>query len=163
MVDCSSDGYVLFLLGPFTTKHIDATILKECLETNQHVMNTISEGDIILVDRGFRVMEFLRKEKKLNVYCPGLGQLDTLKANSWFVTKIRWIIEQVFGRLKKKFKIFALPTHNATLEHNYEALLIAFALLNLFHESIFCDKVHADIANVIKSRLNVPNRLKEVA
>lgn len=71
----------------------------------------------------------------MNVYCPNLGQLDTLEANSLqFVTKERWIIEQVFGRLKKKFKIFALPAHNATLEHDYEALLIAFALLNLFHE-----------------------------
>lgn len=35
-------------------------------------------------------MEFLRKEKKLNVYCPDLGQLDTLEANSLrFVTKVR--------------------------------------------------------------------------
>lgn len=89
MVDYTSEGYVLFVLGSFAAKH-DATILKECFETNQHVMNTISEGDIILVDKGFRVMEFLRKENKLNVYCLGLGQLDTLKANSSrFVTKVR--------------------------------------------------------------------------
>lgn len=52
MVGCTSDGYFLFL-GPFAAKHNDATILKECFETNQHVMNTISEGDVILVDRGF--------------------------------------------------------------------------------------------------------------
>lgn len=66
MVGCTSDGYVLFVLGPFAAKHNDVTIIKECFKTNQHVMNTISEGDIILVDRNFRdVMEFLRKEEKV--------------------------------------------------------------------------------------------------
>jgi len=84
-------------------------------------MNTIHDGDIVLVDRGFRdVVNFLTTNKKLYVYCPGLGQLDTIEANtSRFVTK--WVIEQVFGRLKKKFKIFSLPDHNATLTNDYES------------------------------------------
>jgi len=61
-------------------------------------MNTIHEGDIILVDRSFcDVVNFLTINKKLHVYCPRLGQLDTIEANtSKFVTKCnRWIIEQV--------------------------------------------------------------------
>jgi len=87
-------------------------------------MNTIHEGDIILVDIGCRnVVNFLTSNKKLHVYCPGLGQLDTIEANtSRFVTKCRWVIKQVFGRLKKKFKIFALPAHSATLTNDYESL-----------------------------------------
>jgi len=93
-------------------------------------MNTIYEGDIALVNKGFRdVVSFLTTNKKLHVYCPGLGQLDIIEANtSRFITKCRWIIEQVFGRFKKKFKIFSLPAHNATLTNNYESLQIAFAL-----------------------------------
>jgi hypothetical protein len=78
------------------------------------------------------------------------------------VTKIRWIIEQVFGRLKKKFKIFALPAHNATLHHDYESLMITFALLNLFHTPILSDGANEEIAYVMKSRLNTPNRLKGI-
>jgi len=94
--------------------------------------------DIVLVDRDFcDVVNFLTTNKKLHIYCPELGQLDTIEANtSRFVTKCRWIIKQVFGRLKKKFKIFSLPVHNAILTNDYESLQIAFALLNLFHKSI---------------------------
>jgi len=51
-------------------------------------MNINHEGDNVFVDRGFRnVVNFLTN-KKLHVYCPGLGQLDTIEANtSKFVTK----------------------------------------------------------------------------
>ena len=75
------------------------------------------EGDHVLVDRGFRdVLHLLTETKKLYVHYPGLGQLETMEANmSRFLTKCHWIIEQVFGRLNKKFKYCALTAHNATL------------------------------------------------
>ncbi|KYN07091.1 hypothetical protein ALC62_01947 [Cyphomyrmex costatus] len=89
--------------------------------------------------------------------------VSTLEANfSRFVTKCRWIIEQVFGRLRMKFKTFAIPAHNSTLIRDYQSLLIAFALLNLFHEPILSDKMNEDIAIVMKSRLNIPNRLQDI-
>lgn len=56
-----------------------------------------------------------------------------------------------------------MPAHNATLADDYESFLIAFALLNLFHKPILSDKSHEDIAHIMKSRVNVPNRLKVVA
>jgi len=125
-------------------------------------MNIIHEGDIVLVDRGFRDIEnFSTTNKKLQVYCPRLGQLDTIEANtSRFVTKCCWVIEQVFGRFKKKFKIFSLPAHNATLTNDYESLQNAFALSNFFHKPILCDTSYEDIAHIMKSRVNIPNRLK---
>jgi len=88
---------------------------------------------IVLVDRDFRdVVNFLTINKKLHVYCPGLGQLDTIEANTLtFVTKCRWIIEQVLGRFKKKFKIFSLPAHNATLTNDYESTLNCFCPFKL--------------------------------
>jgi len=54
---------------------------------------------------------------------------------------------------KKKFKIFSLPSHNATLTNDYESLQIAFALLNLFHKysQILSDTSYEDIAHIIKS------------
>lgn len=48
------------------------------------------------------------------------------------------------------------------LTHDYDTLLIAFALLNVFHEPILSDKEHKDTAILMKSRLNVPNLLKDV-
>ncbi len=164
MVGCTPDGYILYVLGPFDATHNDATILKDCFSRYSEILSSIHEGDTILVDRGFRdVLNFLREVKNLKVFCPGLGQLDTIEANaSRFVTKIRWIIEQVFGRLKKKFRLFSIPAHNSTLTHDFELLLIAFALLNLFHQPILSDKRQVDIAHIMKSKLNVPNLLKSV-
>jgi len=84
-----------------------------------------------------------------------LGQLDTIEANtSRFVTKCRWVMEQIFGRLKKKFKIFFLSTHNTTLTNDYESLQIVFAFSNLFHKPILSDTSYEDIAHIIKSRVN---------
>jgi len=72
------------------------------------------------------------------------------------------VIKQVFGRLKKKFKIFSLPTHNAIFTNDYESLQIAFAFLNLFHKPILNDTSYEDIAHIMKSRVNISNRLKIV-
>jgi len=90
MVGCSSDGWVLFVLGPFDATQYDATILQDCFSRYSDEMNTIHEGDIILVNRDFRdVVKFLITNKKLHVYCPGLDQLDIIKANaSRFVTNV---------------------------------------------------------------------------
>jgi len=108
-------------------------------------------------------VNFLTINKKLHVYFPGLSQLDIIKANtSSFVTKCDWVIEQVFDRLKKKFKIFFLLAHNATLTNDYESLQITFTLLNLFHKPILIDTSYEDIAHIMKFRVNIPNRLKIV-
>jgi len=131
----------LFLDHLIDATHNDATILQDCFSRYSDEMNTIHEG-IVLVDRGIcDVVNFLTTNKKLHVYCPRLGQLDTIEANiSRFITKCRCVIEQVFGRLKKKFQIFSLPAHHATfMTNDYEALQIAFALLNLFHKPILSD------------------------
>jgi len=150
---CSPDGWVLFVLGPFDATHNDATILQDCFSRYLDKANTIYKGDIVLVDSDFRdVVNFSTIDKKLHVYCLGLGQLDTIKINiSRFIMKYHWVIEQVFGRFKKKFKIFSLPAHNAILTNDFESLQIAFALLNLFHEPILSDTSNEDIAHIMKS------------
>lgn len=164
MVGCTPNGYITHVLGPFDANHNDAVILKDCFHRFQDEMSTLQEGDVILADRGFRdVITYLKEDKKFNVYCPGIGQLETIEANqSRFVTKVRWVIEQVFGRLKTKFRIFALPAHNATLADDNDSLKIAFALLNLFHKPICSDQMYENVATIMTSRLNVPNKLKSI-
>jgi len=57
-----------------------------------------------------------------------------------------------------KFKIFSLPSHNATLTN--DCLQIIFAFLNLFHKPILNDTNYEDSAHIMKSRVNIPNHLK---
>lgn len=163
MVGCAPDGYVLYVLGPYDATHNDATILKDCMVRYEETLDALQRNDVIIVDNGFRDALDALKQRGLTAYVPGTGQRDTIEANkARFVTKVRWVNEQLFGRLKKKFKLFALPAHNSTLLHDYDSLLIAFALLNVFHEPILSDKNHEDMAILMKSRMNVPNLLKDV-
>ncbi|XP_037030484.1 uncharacterized protein LOC119070320 [Bradysia coprophila] len=163
MVGCAPDGYVFYVLGPYDATHNDAVILKDCLVRYEDTLAGLRKNDVIVVDNGFRDVLGDLSERGLLAYVPGTGQRDTFEANkARFVTKIRWVNEQVFGRLKQKFKLFAIPAHNSTLFHDYDSLRIAFALLNLFHKPILSDKEHEDIAILMKSRLNVPNLLKDV-
>jgi len=46
------------------------------------------------------------------------------------------------------------------LTNDYESLQIDFALLNLFHKPILSDTSYEDIMHIMKSRVNIPNRLK---
>jgi len=150
-------------LDHFDATHNDATILQNCFSRYSDEMNTIHEGDIVL-DRGFRdVVNFLITQQEMACLLFWAWSTWYYWSNtSRFVTKCRWVIIQVFGRLKKKFKIFSLLAHNATLTNNYESLQIALALLNLFHKPILSDISYEDIAHIIKSRVNIPNRLKTV-
>jgi len=69
MMDCSPDGWVLFVLGSFDATRNNATILQNCFSRYSDEMNTIHEGDIVLIDRDFRdVVNSLTTNKKLHVY-----------------------------------------------------------------------------------------------
>lgn len=164
MVGCTPDGYILFVLGPYDATHNDATILRDCFERYEDQLSIMEKGDFVLMDRGFRdVLPYLTDTKGFKGYIPGLGKLETSQANmTRLITKIRWVIEQVFGRLKKKFKHFSIPAHNSTLENDYDSLLIAFALLNLFHEPIASDGDDENIAHLMLERFNVENKLKKI-
>ena len=68
----------------------------------------------------------------------------------------------MFARLKKKIKLLAVPAHNATLFYDFDYLLIASALFNLFHKPILSDVEYDNVGKIMKLRLNVPNKLKVV-
>ncbi|KAK3104579.1 hypothetical protein FSP39_005352 [Pinctada imbricata] len=109
MIVVGSDGYILSILGPYRANgdNNDASITKHIFKSNQeNLKNWIYANDVCVVDRGFRdSVEFL-KDNDLHVEIPfylpkGARQHSTEEANlSRLVTKVRWVVESVNGRVK---------------------------------------------------------------
>lgn len=164
MVGVAPDGYILYCLGPYQAKKNDAAILRLCFDEDE--LELLQAGDVLVTDRGFRdVLPYLRG-RGLQVRSPSgtaATRLCTLEANrNRLVTKVRWIIEQVFGRLKKKFKYLDMVCHNATLRTDFRIFQIACGLLNMYHTPILSDRGFPGIADAMLARVAVENNLQRV-
>lgn len=162
MVGVAPDGYILFCLGPYQAKKNDASILRQSFDEEE--LELLQAGDVLVTDRGFRdVLPFLR-ELGFQVKIPSgtaATRLCTLEANrNRLVTKVRWIIEQVFGRIKKRFKYLDYVCHNSTLGFDFPLFQIACSLLNMFHRPILSDRSFPGIAEAMLARLAVENKLQ---
>lgn len=54
MVGYTPDSWVFSVLDPFNATHNNATILQDCFNRYENEMNILQEGDVVLVDKGFR-------------------------------------------------------------------------------------------------------------
>lgn len=108
------DGTIVYSIGPFPAVQNDASILKYLLEETV-IFDNLMQGDILLLDRGFRDVVSAVESKGLIVKMPALvqastgrnGQLSTKEANrSRLVTALRFIVEIRNGHLKKIWKMF---------------------------------------------------------
>lgn len=88
----------------------DASIMKSILEEPNGFKTLLQPGDICIVDRGFRdVVDFL-KQQGYPVLMPALkgkrAKLTVREANaSRFVTKVRWIVEAIYGAIGEKYHL----------------------------------------------------------
>ncbi|EZA52958.1 hypothetical protein X777_07635 [Ooceraea biroi] len=96
------DGYILTIQGPYfsDSKNNDAQMLRnEYARDGDARRAWFQDGDILVVDRGYRdvkpILEALRIHVKMpSILEPGQRQFFTEQANeSRLVTKTRWIIE----------------------------------------------------------------------
>lgn len=77
------------------------------------------------------------------------------------VTMVRWVVEIVFGRIKRDFKLLRQEYFNVALKHLFPNFRIAAALLNAFHVPVH-DSIYADrFVEIINQRMNMPNNLAE--
>ncbi|KAK3108477.1 hypothetical protein FSP39_008804 [Pinctada imbricata] len=133
------DGYVLGRIGPYFSdgKNNDAGMIKHIMTLNNDLKDWINEGDVCVVDRGFRdvleVFEEMGLESKMPAFLgKGLSQHSLAEANSSrIVTKVRWVVEAYHGRIKK-IKFF-----NNVIDHSFIQLVgilnrVATAALNAF-------------------------------
>ena len=106
------------------------------------IWNNLSTEDIFILDRGFRdaikdinAKNFVAKMPDFSEKASGV--LITEQANnSRLITKIRYIVEIVNGRLKEWFCYFDRKIHNSTLLYLFDDFKIAYFLRNIMHQPI---------------------------
>jgi hypothetical protein len=151
-------------------KNNDSAILNSMYENNDGFRRFFDGPALLIVDGGFRdsvtvaeryghdlaMLQLLTGKKK---------QFSDLKANeSRPVTKIRWVIESVNGRIKNKFHFF-----NNTIQNHYVGnnkllrfLRVACAMLNAYFPVIRAERPgDYQLAVFMKDRAELSNLLKE--
>lgn len=141
MVMVTTTGYIVAVFGPFfsDSRNNDASILKHIMLNNyEDILTWIRDGDIMILDRGFRDSLGVLKALGIDAAMPSFldkqqKQLDVLEANrSRFVTKLRWVVESVNARIKR-FRWFSQTIPNSSLPSVPDFLAIVAALINCFH------------------------------
>ena len=110
------NGYILDCVGPWLANgsNNDANILKAILKSIGGDCQFFKPGDHNVIDRGFRDVVAGLEAREMEAHMPKLlnrkekeKQFSTEDANeSRRVTLVRWLVEAVNGRIKRKFKVF---------------------------------------------------------
>ncbi|XP_069107262.1 uncharacterized protein [Argopecten irradians] len=107
MMFVTTSGYIVSVLGPYfaDSKNNDAGILNHIIRRNfEEINDWLADNDVVIVDRGFRDSVELLQELGIQTEMPIFSkkrQHTTAESNaSRLVTKIRWVVESVNGRLK---------------------------------------------------------------
>jgi hypothetical protein len=89
-------------------------------------------------------------------------QLSTIEANrSRLVTKVRWVVEVLNGRLKQ-YKHIGNIVRNTTLPNIMDDIKIAAAIINSKYTPLVADNDNIEIAEEMLSRINNPNTLIDI-
>jgi len=163
----TTTGYIIDIFVPYLAFLNDAQIAEDFFMHDESVRDFFAEGDVLLVDRGFRDYMSMLQARSYNVqmldFIPRRrNQLDDLAANhASLVTKCRFVVEVVNERLKQCFRYFDKVFQNKSIPHLMDDFKIAGALYNRFHPPIESDQNNGEqIAELILQRLNQRNKLK---
>ncbi|XP_011251810.2 uncharacterized protein LOC105248620 [Camponotus floridanus] len=163
---CTTDGYIVDMLGPYLANQNDAEILKSVIEDPNSLRKFLKEGNIFVLDRGFRDIKDIL-EKDFRVLMPALKgkrkQLSTEESNeSRFVTKIRWAVESVHGVLKQKYRFLDHKIDNKLIPKIGSYFRIASFLNNTFGKRFHSDvDTFDDILQRMHSQKDVQNTLAD--
>lgn len=164
---CTTNGYIVDMLGPYYANQNDATIMKDIIDTPDGLCELLEPGDVFVVDRGFRDVEDHLEEIGYRVLMPALkgkrNQLTTAESNaSRYVTKIRWAVEAVHGMLKQKYHLLDKKFDNKMLPRIGSFYRIASFLHNKYNKRLTSDLEYPDeIVNIMKCRKNTDNTLAD--
>jgi hypothetical protein len=169
-VICAPDGYIIDIYGLYPGTMNDAEIIKIIMKTDQDLQLLLKEGDILVVDRGFRdALSFLKNKYKLETMMPRLlnknqKQFTTEEANeSRLCTKIRYVVESAIGLVIGRYRVFDQRAENKSLTHYLEDIRIAGALVNKYCKRMYSDKGHALVmARTMFEIRKKENKLKDL-
>lgn len=160
------DGFILAIFGPYfsDSANNDAQILRDELQRDgDSLRNWFQNGDILLVDRGYRdAVPFLQQlgiEHQMPALVPpGQRQLSTEEANNTrIITKSRWIVEARNGHLRSIFK-FLRDTFNVQhAKHVGDFYRIAGAIINKYHPIIHMEGATIELAQQMLLKAQTPN------
>lgn len=162
---CTTDGFVVDMLGPYPATQNDAEIMKIIIDDPNGLCTFLKPGDIFILDRGFRDVQNHLEEKDFEVMMPALKgkrkQLTTEESNqSRFVTKNRWVVEAVHGVIKQKYRSLDHKIDNKLLPKVGIFFKIAAFINNKFGKRLTSDvELAEDILAMMHSKKNVSNKL----
>ncbi|XP_061196609.1 uncharacterized protein LOC133204881 [Saccostrea echinata] len=158
MMIVSTTGYIVSVFGPYLAdpRNNDALILNHSVKSNTEEMKSwIREDDVFVVDRGFRDSEDMLTDLGIKVEMPaflqkGKRQLTTEEANcSRLVTKVRWVVESVNGRIKT-WKYLGKTLPNTQIPYIGDYLRIVCSICNKYRPPINTGTFEDDLAIATK-------------
>lgn len=162
---CTTDGYIVDMLGPYLANENDANILKDIIENSNDLCRILERNDVFVLDRGFRDVKKDLEEKHFKVLMPALKgkrkQLSTEESNqSRFVTKIRWAVEAVHGIIKQKYRLLDHKIDNKLIPKIGIYFRIASFLQNTYGKRLESDSTTSDeILQRMQFQKNIQNTL----
>lgn len=170
MVCVTTNGYIIDVFGSFEATKNDAKCMRQILECNPEVTETLRQNDVFIFDRGFR--DCLEEIKRMGyvtktpefIQRNESTQLTTEQGNrSRIVTKTRFVVESRNGHLKNIFTMFAHQWPTICVNSLREDLRIAAAIINKYFQSVVADKGKQElVANAMLTRLTVPNEIHPI-
>lgn len=155
---CTTDGLVVDVPGPFLATENDASIMKKVMDDPNGIRSIMREGDVCIVDRGFRDVINDLKCLGFRVLMPAFkGNRSSLTAaesnESRLVTKLRWVVEAVHGIIGKKYKLLHQQLDNKLIPKAAAYCKIACFLNNTFGKRLNSDKDEDGLQDIIIERM----------
>lgn len=156
-------------IGPYPARDNDAKILTK-VDQSSDTFRNLRNGDILILDRGFRDCVKHFEQRGFDVKMPSLvqsstlkGQLTTIEANKTrLVTATRFVVETRNGHIKTIFKIFNTTWNPLTVKHLPDDFAICCALINCYFKTFEPNKeIALDLAERMKSRMHLENKLAD--
>ena len=119
--------------------------MSQVFKTDDKLKSYFRPGDLFLLDIGLRDVIPELEQMNYEIFMPvflekGQKQLSDIQANkSRFCTKVRGIVERVFGSLQQHFPYFAKGVSNRTLKHDFTDFLNVCAIYNEYFPRLNSD------------------------